>query len=140
MFLVVPYGTHALITSQMFSACVHQLHCKKFEPHPAMFSRCFRQFPGPLAPSVYTFNITFVVASKDEDPKSSRRRHAYIHLFNSTCEDKEEASPPRPPTNERLEDFMRKRGENPKNSDQSTPCATSAGNLMIVPDHRIIFT
>ena len=52
MFLVVPYGIHALITSQMFSACVHQLHCKKFEPHPAMFSRCFWQFPGPLAPSV----------------------------------------------------------------------------------------
>jgi hypothetical protein len=52
MFLVVPYRIHVMITSQMFSACVWQLHCKKFEPHPAMFLRCFQQFPGPLAPSV----------------------------------------------------------------------------------------
>jgi hypothetical protein len=51
MFLVVPYRIHVMITSQMFSTCIWQLHCKKFEPHPAMFSRCFRQFPGPLAPS-----------------------------------------------------------------------------------------
>jgi hypothetical protein len=28
MFLVVPYGIHALITSQMFSACVRQLHVR----------------------------------------------------------------------------------------------------------------
>jgi hypothetical protein len=51
MFLVVPYRIHVMITSQMFSVCVQQLRCKKFEPHPAMFSRCFWQFPGSLAPS-----------------------------------------------------------------------------------------
>jgi hypothetical protein len=46
-FLVVPYRIHVMAISQMFSTCVWQLHCKKFEPHPAMFSRCFWQFPEP---------------------------------------------------------------------------------------------
>jgi hypothetical protein len=45
------------------------------------------------------FNATLVVASIDKCPESSRHRHAYIHLFNSSC-DEEEASPPRPPTDD----------------------------------------
>jgi hypothetical protein len=53
----------------------------------------------PLGDSFYAFNITFIVAGKDEDPKSSRQRHAFICLFNSSCEEEEEASPPHPPTN-----------------------------------------
>jgi hypothetical protein len=52
----------------------------------------------PPGDSFYTFNVTFVVAGKDEDPKSSRWRHAFIRLFNSSCEEEEEASPPRPLT------------------------------------------
>ena len=77
MFLVVPYGIHALITSQMFSACIQQLHCKKFEPHPAMFSRCFQQFPGPLAPSgkvVWSSKQAFT-SKKDHMSQPFRPRH-----------------------------------------------------------------
>jgi hypothetical protein len=69
MFLVVPYRIYVMITSQIFSACVRQLHCKKFEPHPAMFSRCFRQFPGPLAPSAYPSLVTINGRGKDRSPK-----------------------------------------------------------------------
>ena len=52
----------------------------------------------PLGNSFYVFNVTFVVAGKDTDPESFRRRHTFIRLFNSSCEEEEEASPPCPPT------------------------------------------
>jgi hypothetical protein len=54
--------------------------------------------PLPPGDSFYAFNVTFVVAGRDEAPASSRQRHAYIRLFDSNYD--EEESPPRPPTDD----------------------------------------
>ena len=37
----------------MYPICYRQVSGRYFQPEPAMYSRCFCWFPGPLAPSVY---------------------------------------------------------------------------------------
>ena len=41
----------------MYPICYWQVSGRYFQPEPAMYSRCFHQFPGPLAPSVSRFVI-----------------------------------------------------------------------------------
>ena len=35
----------------MYPICYRRVSGRYFQPEPAMYSRCFRWFPGPLAPS-----------------------------------------------------------------------------------------
>ena len=35
----------------MYPICYRWVSGRYFQPEPAMYSRCFRWFPGPLAPS-----------------------------------------------------------------------------------------
>ena len=37
----------------MYLICYQQVSGRYFQPEPAMYSRCFHWFPGPLAPSEY---------------------------------------------------------------------------------------
>ena len=39
-------------TFRMYPICYRWVSGRYFQPEPAMYSRCFRWFPGPLAPSV----------------------------------------------------------------------------------------
>ena len=47
VFNLEPAGTFG-----MYPICYWQVSGRYFQPEPAMYSRCFRWFPGPLAPSV----------------------------------------------------------------------------------------
>ena len=47
VFDLEPAGTFG-----MYPICYHRVSGRYFQPEPAMYSRCFRWFPGPLAPSV----------------------------------------------------------------------------------------
>ena len=46
VFDLEPAGTFG-----MYPICYWWVSGRYFQPEPAMYSRCFRQFPGPLAPS-----------------------------------------------------------------------------------------
>ena len=48
MFNLEPAGTFG-----MYPICYWWVSGRYFQPEPAMYSRCFRWFPGPLAPSVW---------------------------------------------------------------------------------------
>ena len=47
VFNLEPAGTF-----EMYPICYRQVSGRYFQPEPAMYSRCFRWFPGPLTPSV----------------------------------------------------------------------------------------
>ena len=47
VFNLEPAGTFG-----MYPICYWQVSGRYFQPEPAMYSRCFRWFPGPLTPSV----------------------------------------------------------------------------------------
>ena len=47
VFDLEPTGTFG-----MYPICYWQVSGRYFQPEPAMYSRCFHWFPGPLAPSV----------------------------------------------------------------------------------------
>ena len=51
MFSQVPGHTHGLGTFGMYPICYRQVSGGYLQPEPAMYSTCFCQFPGPLAPS-----------------------------------------------------------------------------------------
>ena len=46
VFNLEPAGTFG-----MYPICYRRVSGRYFQPEPAMYSRCFRWFPGPLAPS-----------------------------------------------------------------------------------------
>ena len=47
VFDLEPAGTFG-----MYPICYQWVSGRYFQPEPAMYSRCFHRFPGPLAPSV----------------------------------------------------------------------------------------
>ena len=47
VFNLEPAGTFG-----MYPICYQQVSGRYFQPEPAMYSRCFHWFSGPLAPSV----------------------------------------------------------------------------------------
>ena len=47
VFDLEPAGTFG-----MYPICYWRVSGRYFQPEPAMYSRCFCWFPGPLAPSV----------------------------------------------------------------------------------------
>ena len=49
VFNLEPAGTFG-----MYPICYWWVSGRYFQPEPAMYSRCFRWFPGPLAPSAST--------------------------------------------------------------------------------------
>ena len=50
VFDLEPAGTFG-----MYPICYWWVSGRYFQPEPAMYSRCFHRFPGPLAPSVFAF-------------------------------------------------------------------------------------
>ena len=52
VFDLEPAGTFG-----MYPICYQQVSGRYFQPEPAMYSRCFHWFPGPLAPSVRMAHI-----------------------------------------------------------------------------------
>ena len=53
VFNLEPAGTFG-----MYPICYWWVSGRYFQPEPAMYSRCFRWFPGPLAPSENLFRVT----------------------------------------------------------------------------------
>ena len=51
VFDLEPAGTFG-----MYPICYQQVSGGYIQPEPAMYSRCFRWFPGPLTPSVSDIN------------------------------------------------------------------------------------
>ena len=47
-------------TFGMYPICYWWVSGRYFQPEPAMYSRCFRWFPGPLAPSVVKVGMVFL--------------------------------------------------------------------------------
>ena len=97
VFNLEPAGTFG-----MYPICYRQVSGRYFQPEPAMYSRCFCWFPGPLAPS--DFNCGFSDFWLQEPPKprsdsalhSKRRRSkcdwgkwvpSIIHVRNFCCTD-----------------------------------------------------
>ena len=54
VFNLEPAGTFG-----MYPICYQWVSGGYFQPEPAMYSRCFRWFPGPLAPSVRWWRDVF---------------------------------------------------------------------------------
>ena len=52
-------------TSGMYPICYWQVSGRYFQPEPAMYSRCFCWFPGPLAPSGTSCRFTKANCSLD---------------------------------------------------------------------------
>ena len=48
-------------TFRMYPICYRWVSGGYLQPEPAMYSRCFRWFPGPLAPSVYSLSLLLYV-------------------------------------------------------------------------------
>ena len=46
-------------TFRMYPICYWRVSGGYLQPEPAMYSRCFRWFPGPLAPSVLHLPLKF---------------------------------------------------------------------------------
>ena len=53
VFDLEPAGTFG-----MYPICYRQVSGRYFQPEPAMYSRCFRWFPGPLTPSATSQDFT----------------------------------------------------------------------------------
>ena len=53
VFNLEPAGTFG-----MYPICYRRVSGRYFQPEPAMYSRCFCWFPGPLAPSVIVVGIS----------------------------------------------------------------------------------
>ena len=52
VFDLEPAGTFGI-----YPICYQQVSGRYFQPEPAMYSRCFHWFPGPLAPSVSSWGV-----------------------------------------------------------------------------------
>ena len=48
----------------MYPICYRQVSGGYIQPEPAMYSRCFRWFPGPLAPSVFSYRTGVLIETK----------------------------------------------------------------------------
>ena len=67
VFDLEPAGTFG-----MYPICYQRVSGRYFQPEPAMYSRCFHWFPGPLAPSVMSPRSQPVVreiVGRDRSPK-----------------------------------------------------------------------
>ena len=58
-------------TFEMYPICYWQVSGRYFQPEPAMYSRCFRWFPGPLTPSGRCFNCQETGHKQQNCPKLS---------------------------------------------------------------------
>ena len=72
----------------MYPICYRRVSGGYLQPEPAMYSRCFRWFPGPLAPSVSSFLCQLTTASHLTlllVDKSSTKHASYL---SSSCPDR----------------------------------------------------
>ena len=61
VFDLEPVGTFG-----MYPICYWRVSGRYFQPEPAMYSRCFHWFPGPLAPSVEARIEAFLEEAKED--------------------------------------------------------------------------
>ena len=67
----------------MYPICYQRVSGRYFQPEPAMYSRCFHWFPGPLAPSVTAFGIPSPTGSSFPRTSSSTRKNSLrYHLLS----------------------------------------------------------
>ena len=72
VFDLEPVGTFG-----MYPICYWQVSGRYFQPEPAMYSRCFCWFPGPLTPSERKFPT--LSTKDDEELLVDKPFHLSIH-------------------------------------------------------------